>query len=713
MNIKNWTAKRFFFSEYFADGIRTTLAVLLPMLAFMQLGHLQSGIPVSIGALAASLADVPGPVAHKRNGLLIGTLVVFSVALLTGYARTNVFLMGTNILLVCFFLSMLTVYGNRAAVVGTAGLLVLVLVMGLAPENIWAFSGLLAAGGIWYLLLSMAFSRILPYRPAQHALGECIRETARFLKLKADFYSPATNLDEDYRKVIQQQTVVSEKQDAVRELLLHDRERAKETTDRDSVLVLTFVDVVDLYEQVAAIQFDYETMRQAFSGSGILEHIGSVIKLVADELNEIGWAIQSDTRFKHRLSLPEELEQLKRRIEGAAVGNNENSSLVLKKLYDNLHRMAHRMEVIQRYFTSGETAAASQREELEYASFVSRQGYDLKLFRDNLTPTSAIFRHALRVALACLFGYILTKSVALGNHSYWVLLTIIVIMKPAFSLTKQRNYERLVGTLVGGVLGVLALALVQEKAIQFVLLVFFMIGTFSAFRISYVVSVIFMTPFILISFAFLGGAAYVLAQERIVDTLLGSAIAFTASYLLFPNWESEKLSGLMQKMLQANIGYLQKLETCVAGRGVSINEYKLARKEVYINSANLSAAFQRMISEPKRKQHNVDKVHSFLVLNHILSSNIAAVTSTLMAKEHPAYPAVYRYPVREAAAALQESLQRLSAPAPAPPVPEAAPPETNTTEMSFDQEDALLKEQLEFIQKVSHNICKTTEAIRA
>lgn len=710
MNIKTWTAKRFFFSEYFADGMRTTLAVLLPVLAFAQLGHLQQGIPVSIGALAASLADVPGPVVHKRNGLLICTLVVFSVALLTGFVRTNVFLMGTVILFVCFFLSMLTVYGNRAAVVGTAGLLVLVLVMGLAPENVWAFSGLLAAGGIWYLLLSMGFSRILPYRPAQHALGECIRETAQFLKLKAEFYSPATNLDEDYRKVIQQQTVVSEKQDAVRELLLHGRVQAKETTDRDSVLVLTFVDVVDLYEQVAAIQFDYATMRHAFGNSGILEHIGSIIKLVADELNEIGWAIQSDSRFKHRLALPAELEQLKRRMEEATAGNSENSGLVLKKIYTNLHQMAQRIEVIKRYFTSGQTVAAGKSEELEYASFVSRQRYDLKIFRDNLTPTSAIFRHSLRVALVCLSGYVLTKSVSLGHHSYWVLLTIIVILKPAFSLTKQRNYQRLVGTLVGGVLGVLALAVVEDEALQFVLLVVFMIGTFSTQRISYVVSVIFMTPFVLISFAFLGGAGYLIVQERIVDTLLGSAIAFTASYLLFPNWESEKFSGLMQKMLQANSSYLQKLAACVAGAPVSINEYKLARKEVYISSANLSAAFQRMISEPKRKQQNVDKIHSFLVLNHILSSNIAALTSSLSAKDHTAYPPEFMQSVKQAQAALQESLQRFATSA---PVSEITVPRTYLMEKITDEEDMLLKEQLEFIQKISQDICKTTEAIQA
>lgn len=711
MSIQTWTARRFLFSEYFADGVRTSLAILLPVLALAQLGHLQSGIPISIGALAASLAEVPGPEKHKRNGLLICTLVVFSVALITGFARANFYVMGIMILLFCFSLSMLTVYGNRAAVVGTSGLLVMVLVLGLAPENVWAFSGLLAAGGIWYLVLSMAFARFLPYRPAQHALGECIRETARFLKLKAEFYSPATSLDEDYRKVIQQQTVVSEKQDAVRELLLRGRAQAKETTDPDSVLVMAFVDVVDLYEQVAAIQFDYAALRQAFDSSGILEQIGAAVKLMADELNEIGWAIQSNTRFKHRIALSADLEQLRIRLEEAAANNQKNNRLLLQKLYNNLRQVALRIEAIQRYFGSEQPVATGKTDELEYSRFVTRQGYDLKLFRDNLTPTSAIFRHALRVALVCLFGYILTKSVALGHHSYWVLLTIIVILKPAFSLTKQRNYQRLVGTLVGGVLGVLVLAVVQDEALLFVLLVLFMLGTFSTIRISYVVGVIFMTPFILISFAFLSGTGYQIAQERIVDTLLGSAIAFTASYLLFPNWESETISGLMQRMLQANRSYLQKLATCVAGGEVGSTEYKLARKEVYISSANLSAAFQRMLSEPKRKQHDASKIHSFLVLNHILSSNIAAATSSLLAKEYPIYPAAYRQPVRQAEVALKHALHQLD-PA-AAPEQEAVFQAADSSEEINGEEDILLKEQLEFILKVSQDICKTTKAILA
>ena len=36
-----------------------------------------------------------------------------------------------------------------------------------------------------------------------------------------------------------------------------------------------------------------------------------------------------------------------------------------------------------------------------------------------------------------------------ASHSYWILLTIVVILKPNFSMTKQRYNDRLIGTLIG------------------------------------------------------------------------------------------------------------------------------------------------------------------------------------------------------------------------------------------------------------------------
>ncbi|GAB3816302.1 FUSC family protein [Pontibacter rugosus] len=707
MSEKAWTLRRFFLSEYFADGVRITVGVILPVLVFSLLGQLKLGIPVSMGALLASLSDAPGPVKHKRASILLCIATVLVVALLTGLAVQNKVLMGVEVLLFSFLFSMLAVYGNRAILIGTAGLLIMILVMGLNPENIFVFSGLVAGGGFWYLLLSSLFSGILPYRPAQHALGECIRETATFLKLRAGFYNPEIDLQENYRKVLIQQTVVSEKQDLVRDLLLRSRQLVKETTGYSKALLLTFVDVVDMYEQISAIHFDYEAIRKFIGNSSLPDKIGHFIQGMGNELNEIGWAIQSNARFKARHDLNHELQQLKLQVAQLRKSTDTDNSVVLERVLINFEHLLERFSHIQSYFENPQRNDVALGQELEYTKFVAQQEYDGKKFIDNLTLDSSIFRHSLRVAIASGFSYVLTITFNLGHHSYWVLLTIIVILKPAFSLTKQRNYQRLVGTVVGGAAGVLILSIVKEQTVLLVLLVIFMLGTFSLQRINYVVSVMFMTPFILIAFGFMGGGSSAnIAQERILDTLLGSAIAFIASYTLFPNWESDKLSFFIKDILKANIAYLQKLRDSIAGTGVSTIDYKLARKDVYVYTANLSAAFQRMISEPKRKQKNVEAIHSFLVLNHILSSNISSVASLIQTNPQLNNVADYTEHLDEALRVLQQGVAQIEL------KQEAFLPNLNTTPLTASSENnMLLKEQLIFIQKVSYDICKASGAI--
>jgi uncharacterized membrane protein YccC len=63
-----------------------------------------------------------------------------------------------------------------------------------------------------------------------------------------------------------------------------------------------------------------------------------------------------------------------------------------------------------------------------------------------------------------------------------------------------------------------------------------------------------------------------------------------------------------------------------------LTNYKVARKEVYVASANLASLFQRMFSEPKSKQIMIKELHQFTALNHHLSSYIA--TLSLYSKDH-------------------------------------------------------------------------------
>ena len=159
-----------------------------------------------------------------------------------------------------------------------------------------------------------------------------------------------------------------------------------------------------------------------------------------------------------------------------------------------------------------------------------------------------------------------------------------------------------------------------------------MIGCYSFQRLNYVVSVLFMTPYVLILFSFLGMGSITMASERIIDTLIGSGIALIASYSLFPNWEHEKLKEAMIDTLTANANYFKKVTQLYFDASNNLTDYKLARKEVYVTSSNLASIFQRMFSEPKSKQLLMKEMHQYTALNHLLSSYVA--TLSLYHKEH-------------------------------------------------------------------------------
>lgn len=700
--------KNFFYSQYFSDGLRITIGVLFPALVLAQFGMLDKGVDASLGALCVSIVDTPGPLAHKRNAMALSNLSVFLVAVITGFARLNLITLGVEIAILSFLLSMLTVYGNRAASLGTGSLLVMILMMDQAvkPADVLPTACVILAGGIGYMLFSLVFFGIRPYRAAQQTLGENIGDIAKFLRIKAAFYEPGTDIDENYRKLVSQQIQVSQNQDAVREILFKSRVLVRESTNASRILVLTFVDLVDIFESTMATHYDYADMREKFKGTGILEDVARILFHMADEMDNAAYIVLSNKRYKHPADFLPELEQLKLKIDAFGGNSQETSNLVLKKILVNLRDLNQKITSIYNYYHSDSARLLFEdSKKIEYTKFVSHQDYAPHIFTDNLSFESAAFKHALRVSLVCLLGFMVSKFISTGHHSYWILLTIIVILKPGFSLSKQRNYQRLTGTISGGIIGIALLVFVHDKTALLFLMIFFMLGCYSFQRLNYVVSVLLMTPYILILFSFLGVNGIV--SERITDTIIGSVIAFIASYLVFPSWEFEQIQENLRDVIYANANYLAKIAGALSGKTIEVTDYKLARKDVFLKSGNLSAAFERMTSEPKSKQKNVKEIHKFVVLNHILSSYIATVASEFIGKSiiHPQTDSCRD--VRKSMAVLNDISQKLGGKKVelAMELPVAA--DDHKPAVS----NRLLKEQLGFINKLSGDIAKVTDGM--
>src|SRR3984957_12325583 len=119
--------KSFINSHYLNGAIRITVGITLPAILLSHFNNLAAGISVSIGAMCVGNTDNPGPIHHRRNGMIACVLIIFLVSLITGWANGSPVWMGIIVGLFCFVFSLMSIYGNRASSIGINALLVMVL----------------------------------------------------------------------------------------------------------------------------------------------------------------------------------------------------------------------------------------------------------------------------------------------------------------------------------------------------------------------------------------------------------------------------------------------------------------------------------------------------------------------------------------------------------------------------------------------------------
>lgn len=709
--------KTFLYSQYFADGLRIAFGALVPALIFSYLGDIQTGIVVSLGAVITSIVDTPGPTKDRRNAMAVLIAMLFLVSFITKIANPSALGTATLLTVLSFSICMIAVYGTRAAALGTATMLIMILNMD--QLRITANSSLLhaaytALGGTWYMALSLLLTQFRPFRLPQQALAESIENVAEYLRLKANFYDPHIDNDKNYQKLIDQQVIIHQHQDIVRELLFKSKAIVKDTTKLGQLLVVIFTDMVDIFEKTMATHYDYQAIQKNFEETNVLKAIRLTLNRLANEMDNIAYHIYANNRPHALYDFKTDLTHIKATIDQAEA-DGENT-MVLKKILVNIRDLTNKLNNIYQYFNTNKTEFKNN--ETDLTKFLSHQSFNPKLLKDNLTLKSSTFRHALRMVIVMLIAYSITRLFSFGNHSYWILMTILVILKPGWSLTKQRNYQRMSGTIIGGLAGIVILLAVDQEVIKFIFLMIFMVLTYSFIRVNYILGVMFLTPYLLLLYSFLGVGTLDILEERIINTLAGSLLAFSSGYIIFPNWESENMQSGMLKLLIANYNYLAKALEYIVRIPVSLTDYKLVRKDVYVNMANMTSIFQRMITEPKSKQKNAKDLNKFLIYNHILSSYAVALVNIVMNTDQASLTAEHAKLMRKSLKQLAQTILQFRSANQDQLFYELdikTPDNMPETAQATDEDARLLTEQISFINKITvdlNKICERMELLK-
>ncbi len=660
MELRIASLRNFFFSHYFLGGVRQGIGMLLPVIVIGGVfGHFSAGLVATFGAQCLALIDQPGgPARHRSNEMLGGAVLGVLTVCMTGFASTQPMLLWLAVVVQCFFYSMFSVYGKRGGMIGFAGLLLMTLTMHepLAPSDVLEHAAYTLGGALFYWSFSTLFSRALWLIEERQALSLALHATADYVSVRAQFYDDTTDLDECYRLLIARQSAMTEKHQGARDMVLRALPRGKGYGDRHRVMIWNmFVDMLALMDTLVATHTDYATLRRAMTGQDILLFMRDALVKISLDLDRIALSVAYSRPVTRRGTTKAELRAIEFEIEQLKQqGLGQREPEVLALVVQVLRRLRTAARIVDR-LTEHSSASpealpnSSVRRGKSVSRFLSRQQYRPGLLTSNFRLDSPHFRYALRVALAgglamALTGLWLTE--AFSAHNYWVMLTIVIIMKPGFALTRQRNVWRLGGTLIGCALALTLFGVTDSPQILFIALMAACIMANSLVQINYMLSATFNTLFVVLVFHFVspGSVSLSVIGERAMDTAIGCALALLCSYFL-PWWEYRFMRPLARAAIKANREYLntglQYAKVMQRTSGSSATElaereeadvtWRLARRNVHIAFSNLAEAFYRMMSEPKSHQINVPEMNNLMIQNHVLASQITAAVPLLAA----------------------------------------------------------------------------------
>lgn len=680
--------KKFLYSQYFFGGLRTAIGVSLPALVAILLFHNQTvGFTAAVGAVAACVLDMPGPLKYKTNDMLASSLIGFLAALATGIASANAITLWLTVVPLTFALSIIVVYGAKWQQISFAALFMMILTVGeqytvvdATVHALW-----ILAGSIWYTCWSNWVSRWQWHRIERQAIAECIFATADYLRTRGDFYNLDVDLDDSYRLLVTRQIAAIDRQEAARDIVLRNLpqfRRGELDTHRVGLFNL-FINSVDLHDTIVAAHIDYAQLRDTLGRCDLMLFLRDAVYKIAHDFEDVGLAVLEGRPSYARVSVKAELRALEYEIElmrkhDAPTLQPEIYSAVVST-YRRIWSASRLTEKMHRNTRPGEIKPETEmRIDQALNRFLVGRRFAPGLIFSNLTLASPSFRHALRVTLAVAVGLWIGKLLPVTN-GYWIVMTTVIILKPGFSLTRQRNTQRMIGTVLGCAATVALILTVKSGHALLAVMFGCMVMSYSLILFNYTASVVFTSSWVLLLLHLLAPGGIRIVGERALDTFVGSALAVGASYL-FPYWEYRVMGKLVQAMLASMRQYFDA--ACALGAPANLTpaatptkeagmdsdyRYRLARKNVHIAFANLGNAFQRMMMEPKAQQRFVPELNELLVQSHALASQITASAPLVSALAEPANQALLQ-PLQQAFGAVRDNLKQAADAGLAPPV---------------------------------------------
>jgi uncharacterized membrane protein YccC len=641
LSLRKRHALRVALSYYVTNGLSAALGLLL----------ISAGVHLWLGDFAAAAASVgvvvcipPDQPAPKRGkfwqllpALLIGLPLFYGVQVLHASP------LGLGLLLVpaSFMAFLAGAWGKRGLPISVSIMFAMVFSMAV-PDHTNSATNLttclyFSLGAASYLIWATLANALLNARYRVQMLADTLLALATLMRTQARQFAVESTADPSEIKapligtLLQQQAALADQLQTARDILLE-----APRTQRRQQLASMLLRVLDMRDHLLVCELDLDALKPHAAQGPVLVALRDVLQVLADAIEQLADALLTGRAPEPIGSLRPQLASLQLpdvATQKSATGAGPAPALLARGMAsrigylndETLHLIA---------LARSEVAPDVGLVRTNWELFVSPTSWSWKPFLALWHWNAPPLRHAVRAALAIATAYAFALATPWGTHDYWILLTIVVVLRGSLAQTLERRNSRVAGTLIGCVLaGVLLFA--HTPPLMLLVLVTLAQAFAHAFAIKrYLVTAVAATVLGLLQVHMLNAESTpgFDVLERMSDTLIGVTIAWAFSYVL-PSWERTQIAALVQRTLAAQARHAREALGLWQLQAVDNEpelQWRLARREAYDSLSALAQATQRSLSEPRAVRPPLEALGRLLAYSYQLQAQLTTVKTMLL-----------------------------------------------------------------------------------
>jgi uncharacterized membrane protein YccC len=604
------------FRAHIENGLTVAIGVGLTGVSIGWALGFGAAITAASGAVCTSISDRTDPLRQKAWIMGFAFLGTVFFTALSGFSRfsTPAFILATAF--IGLWAGLISAYGKWVLSLAMTSVLAFVFAMGQSfatPSDVADHLMLTVCGAMGYTVYAVVVAWLFDDRGRRLLLAEAMHAFAAYLRAKAALYNPDVEGPGAFRAMIDAHAALADRLQAARDSLFARRTHRLHLKRIDTLLAL-----LDAFETVLSSDADLEALRGAPQRE-LMWGLNAFVTQMAEEVERLTLAL----RFRHGHTTPLRHAEEARRLQDAVA--QAHDAAPDDPIVHAFIATANKLVLADSYLGNLATALDDATEPSSVAAKL-----DLDLFRQDAPRgigvllnqfrwRSPALRYAIRLSLAMTTGLGLTLAFPQFAHANWVLLTIALIMRANYSVTRQRRWDRVTGTLIGCALAVTFINTLPAPVL--LLFIVLAVGTSHAYGlVAYRVTAVGASISSLLLLHFVDPLVHPQFFERIVDTLIGSGLSWAFSYLL-PYWERNDLPHTVRGLLAADAGFAE----VALRRSPTSQSYRLARKKALDAVAQLSGAIRRLADEPNINRRALASLGELLGANYLLASDLSSM----------------------------------------------------------------------------------------